>query len=390
MNELGEIDRNGRQFKNLRKSIKIMSSMIEEVISIITYTDGEVPEAQKETFNIRDLWDEVYHIMSSKIDEKKLDYIQTIAPELENVNINSEKTTIKQILLNLLANALLNIDKGQLKIECMFVDDSKSHIKVCVHDEGKAIGKEEAKRINKVLTKKDTNAKHLEKPEGSNLLISKVLTEKLGGRIWVVSDARIGNSVIFTFRVDAENEEVSFDEEMELSDYSQEKDGIKIVPSMHCNEAPFEHKVQILEDPANDKVCCSNILLVDDNYFNIEVLQSLIEVQLQLEWDSAFNGLEAVNKVKERYNKTCCTKYYKFIFMDVNMPIMDGYVASSEIKKFLKKEAIKAGQNYNKLPTKIFAVTAQKEVIENEQKLFDGIILKPISIDGLRNVLGQN
>jgi hypothetical protein len=55
MNELGEIDRNGRQFKNLRKSIKIMSSMIEEVISIITYTDGEVPEAQKETFNIRDL-----------------------------------------------------------------------------------------------------------------------------------------------------------------------------------------------------------------------------------------------------------------------------------------------------------------------------------------------
>lgn len=75
--------------------------------------------------------------------------------------------------------------------------------------------------------------------------------------------------------------------------------------------------------------------------------------------------------------------------MDVNMPIMDGYVASSEIKKFLKKEAIKNNQNINKIPTKIFAVTAQKEVIENDQKLFDGIILKPISIDGLRNVLGQ-
>lgn len=54
-----------------------------------------------------------------------------------------------------------------------------------------------------------------------------------------------------------------------------------------------------------DKVCCSNILLVDDNYFNIEVLQSLIEVQLHLVCDSAFNGLEAVNKVKERSAKTC-------------------------------------------------------------------------------------
>ena len=65
-------------------------------------------------------------------------------------------------------------------------------------------------------------------------------------------------------------------------------------------------------------------------------------------------------------------------------------VLSSEIKKFLKKDAIKNGLDSSKRKTKIFAVTAQKEVIENEQKLFDGIILKPISIDGLRNVLGKN
>jgi CheY-like chemotaxis protein len=73
--------------------------------------------------------------------------------------------------------------------------------------------------------------------------------------------------------------------------------------------------------------------------------------------------------------------------MDVNMPIMDGYAASSEIKKFLKKDAIENNLDPSKKKTQIFAVTAQKEVIENEQKLFDGIILKPISIDGLRNVL---
>ena len=69
------------------------------------------------------------------------------------------------------------------------------------------------------------------------------------------------------------------------------------------------------------------------------------------------------------------------------MPIMDGYVASSEIKQFLKKEALRNSQNFVNIPTKIFAVTAQKEVIENDQNLFDGIILKPISIEGLKNVL---
>jgi CheY-like chemotaxis protein len=224
-----------------------------------------------------------------------------------------------------------------------------------------------------------------------NILICKILAEKLGGKIWIESNQRIGNSINFTLKIDSESDEASFEEELEVSDYNSQREAIELVPSMKCNPAPFIHKVpsaKSSEISVND--CCSNILLVDDNYFNIEVLQSLIEVQLCLNCDSAFNGLEAVNKVKERYGKTCCNKYYKFIFMDVNMPIMDGYAASSEIKKFLKKDAIENGLDPNKKKTKIFAVTAQKEVIENEQKLFDGIILKPISIDGLRNVLGKN
>lgn len=226
--------------------------------------------------------------------------------------------------------------------------------------------------------------------ENSNLIVCKILTEKLGGKIWVASEDKVGNSVYFTFRIDSDNEEISsLEEEIDISDYSSGRDAVKLIPSMHCNEAPFAFK-QIpveVEKVEGGEHCCSNILLVDDNYFNIEVLQSLIEVQLQYKCDSAFNGLEAVNKVKDRSKHTCCNKHYKFIFMDVNMPIMDGYTASREIKRFLKKEAIIAGRDFTKVTTRIFAVTAQKEVIENEQSLFDGIILKPISIDGLRNVL---
>lgn len=81
--------------------------------------------------------------------------------------------------------------------------------------------KEEVKRINKLLSKKDGNTKTL---EGSNLIISKVLTEKLGGKIWVSSDLRTGNSVYFTFKVDSEKEDLSFEEDMEISDYNSQKD----------------------------------------------------------------------------------------------------------------------------------------------------------------------
>jgi signal transduction histidine kinase len=117
MNELSNLDKEDRLFKNLRNSIKVMTSMIEEIIGIVTFNNNDVPEAETEDFTIRDLLDEVYNIMSSKIKISKLDYIQMITPELENINISSEKSTIKQILLNLLTNAILNTDKGQLKVE---------------------------------------------------------------------------------------------------------------------------------------------------------------------------------------------------------------------------------------------------------------------------------
>ena len=380
------------------KSLKSMSAMIEELLLVISVNDKDCIKIENESFNIKNMCDEVYNICAAKIEQKNIDYIQTIAPELERVNISSQRAIIKQIMLSLVTNALLVTKNGQIKVECMFGAQNKSHIKVSVSDEGEQINK---KIINKLNKPSDPN-------DSSNFALSKMLTEKLGGKIWVSNNHGTGNTVSFSFDADYEVKEESVEDEiMDISDYSSSKDCINMIPSIQYHETPFKERqyeeskeielelAPLIKAPAaavENEISladpnCPNILLVDDNYFNIEVLQSLIEVQLNFNCDSAFNGQEAVSKVKERYNNTSCNDHYRFIFMDINMPIMDGYAASSEIKKFLKKEAIKKNQNFNNIPTKIFAVTAQKEVIENEQKLFDGIILKPISIEGLRVVL---
>lgn len=383
-----------QEYNSSERTLKSMKRMIEELILMVSINDTEEIEVQKENFKIRDLCDEVYNIMSRQIEDKKLDYIQAITPELENVTINTERATIKQIMLSLLANALMNSNQGQIKIEWMFGTETNSQIKVGISDEGPPLKNDISKRPVKACAKS----------EDSNLTLSKALVDRLGGSLWSTTDKKNGNTVYFVFDVEWEQED-SIDENMEISDYSSSKDWVRAIPSMSCNNTPFKKKMILIEEEvklvnAKDKKCCPNILLVDDNYFNIEVLQSLIQVQLNLDWDCAFNGLEAVNKVKDRYRKTCCNNYYKFIFMDVNMPIMDGYVASSKIKGFYRTNPIAApsvmssnnlarntDKSYGKEGTKIFAVTAQKEVIENEQRLFDGIILKPISIDGLRIVL---
>ena len=93
--------------------------------------------------------------------------------------------------------------------------------------------------------------------------------------------------------------------------------------------------------------CCedrSDILIVDDNAFNIVTLQTMIEGgKLKLTSDKAMNGEQAVNKVKERLeldkHDTCvCDRkrgMYKIIFMDCNMPVMDGFQATTEIRKII-------------------------------------------------------
>lgn len=73
--------------------------------------------------------------------------------------------------------------------------------------------------------------------------------------------------------------------------------------------------------------------------------------------------------------------------MDINMPIMDGYAASTEIKNYLRKEELKNNNDYMNIVTKVYAVTAQKEVVNNERGIFDGVILKPVSLGRLREVM---
>ena len=78
------------------------------------------------------------------------------------------------------------------------------------------------------------------------------------------------------------------------------------------------------------------ILVVDDNVFNIMTLQAIIESKYGLQSDKAVNGKEAVDIVTARSStQSACSLHaqYSLIFMDCNMPIMDGFEATKEIKK---------------------------------------------------------
>jgi CheY-like chemotaxis protein len=129
------------------------------------------------------------------------------------------------------------------------------------------------------------------------------------------------------------------------------------------------------------------ILLVDDQAYNIDALLIILKRKLGLNPSEmcsvAFNGKQALEKVKENMafyeNKECS---YKLILMDLNMPIMDGYEASLEIRSVLS-------QNMISQPI-ICAVTGhyEPEFVEKcKEYQMDCVFSKPIDINGLTDVI---
>jgi PleD family two-component response regulator len=88
---------------------------------------------------------------------------------------------------------------------------------------------------------------------------------------------------------------------------------------------PLEHSQK------KDCGCESTVLIVDDNFFNLVPLELILRETYQLQVDKAQNGLEAVNKFRLDLNKKCCNIRYRMVFMDLNMPVMDGYRATEII-----------------------------------------------------------
>jgi len=99
----------------------------------------------------------------------------------------------------------------------------------------------------------------------------------------------------------------------------------------HLPSGNFAVMDQELKEESKECSCSAQILIVDDNMFNLIPLELILKEMFGLTVDKAFNGQEAVMMFDKSMCKTCCEHKYKLILMDLNMPIMDGYEATQQI-----------------------------------------------------------
>ncbi len=198
-----------------------------------------------------------------------------------------------QVINNLVSNAIKFTDKGRvtLKITKRTLADETILLRTEIIDTGIGIPKDQQEKIWQAFTQASSSTNRLYGGTGLGLPIVKSIVEAM--RSEVVIDSEIGLGSCFYFDLN-----------------------LKLATNQELEQASFTKEHQL-----KDK----RILLVEDNQINVMVGKQILE-KANLEVDVAYDGLEAVEKVRE--------KEYDAVLMDIQMPVMDGYTAAKEIRKF--------------------------------------------------------
>lgn len=307
------------------------------------------------TFDLQLILDEVIDVLSFQADTKNIVLsceVQSDSP----ICIKGDSGRLKQIIINLLNNALKFTEHGKISVivEKIKEDDSSVTLRFNVKDTGIGIPEERQHSLFESFTQADLSTTRKYGGTGLGLTISKQLVELMGGEMGVESKVGAGSNFWFV---------VSFAK--------------GITEDNICSQTPVTQKKQLeaVVEYSSDQQHGALILLVEDNRINQQVAISAL-AQMGFRAEVAENGQIAVEKVKEGA--------YDLVLMDCQMPIMDGFEATRQIRERELESADVA------IP--IIAMTASAMVDDREKCLHVGMddhISKPIDFALLHATLLQ-
>lgn len=329
----------------INSSCNTLLHLIDDILDISKIEAGQLNIIISK-INVTDFLQELYLTFKEiniQINNSLVNVSLHIPPSLENMTFETDDIRLKQILSNLLNNAVKFTESGSIDLGVTIIDKIKNHkrkryIKFYVRDTGIGIDKGTQKIIFERFTKIESDSGQLHGGAGLGLTISKRLVELLHGEIWVESTFGKGSSFYITVPAP-----------------SNQYDEISNTPPLRKQNAATIDSLNI-----RNKV----ILIIEDDPSNYELLKVLLrKTGAEILWSR--NGIEGI--------KTCKESIPDLILMDIKMPEMDGF------------ETTKLLRNMN-IHTPIIAQTAYAR-IEDEKKIldsgFDAYISKPIEKEKL-------
>lgn len=295
-------------------------------------------------FSLRELIDDILSLYKVAGKRKGLNVRLEFDPLLDRLFLG-DAHRICQVLVNLLGNAIKFTDRGEVVIRVVSVQGEDGSIRFSISDTGPGIPREEHSRLFVPFSQIETSAKRQYTGTGLGLVISERLIDLMEGNIGY--ETTVGKGSCFWFELplpEAVGEDDIFEDEVVDLNANQ------------CIDSDQQAKVLIVDD---DEV---NRMVLTEIFSKTDALVSTVD-----------NGMQAV--------ETCKNDSFDLILMDCRMPVLNGFEATSQIRKFICKQSRK---------TVIIALTADV-TRETEKKCLavgmDGYLVKPLETSQLQKIL---
>ena len=338
------VDAEQRQYlEMLRRASGVLLGLVGDVLDLSKIEAGRI-DLQKAPFHLPELVNDVVQLLQPAAAKKGLDLTAIILPEVPQT-IVGDRNRLRQILLNLLGNAIKFTEKGGVtaRVENDLVPGM---ILFTMIDTGIGIPAARLASVFENFEQADPEISRQYGGTGLGLGIARRLVELMGGRLWVESEPGRGSRFHFTARL-----EPPFAEPVSGSAHRDDSPAVRTsAPS------PREHRV-------------SRILLVDDSDDNRALLGFYLK-RMPYQLDMADNGAVALLKFQ--------SNPYDLVIMDLQMPVLDGYEAVRAMRQF------EAERRHP--PTPILALTAHAFDEKLERSLAEGctgFLTKPITREQL-------
>lgn len=336
-----ENEKQRSQIKSIYNSGKNLLKIISDILDLSKIEAGKLT-IEKGHVNIHKLSKELKFIFTHETEKKGiLFHIETESHIPTSLLL--DETRLRQILFNLLGNAIKFTEKGHviLTLDKKGRTDNKIDLIIKVEDTGIGIPKDQQEKIFEAFGQQDDQINSKYGGTGLGLSITKRLVEMMGGEISVNSKPNKGS--IFTIFIP--NIEITTDE--------------SIIES------------EILFNPTSIIFKDAKVLIVDDNKENRNLIKDMFKNSPTLTLYEAENGEEAI--------EIATKKIPDLILMDIRMPLMNGYKAC---------QILKTQESTKSIP--VIAISASSKIIlkdSNIKENFDSFIMKPIDLNELVQLL---
>ena len=322
-----------RSFSKIHLAATNLLGIINDILDFSKVEAGRM-DVEAVPFFLRKTLESTIMLLIGRADEKGINLTLNVAEDVPDILIG-DALRLSQICINLCGNAIKFTPEGTVALKVMLseVNDQTATLHFQVEDTGIGMSQDQQQSIFEAFSQADGSITRRFGGTGLGLAISKLLVELMQGTIWVTS--HLGKGSVFQFTI--------------------------VLPICENQELP-----DVMDSGADTfpQIDNARVLVVEDNEMNQEIATGLLQL-MGITPDIVANGEEAV--------AICEKQEFDLIFMDIQMPVMDGLEAT---------RTIRASGNYNTATVPIVAMTANAMSSDKGKSLEAGMnshITKPIS-----------